>query len=119
MNNDQWRQPAGWAALAAAALVLLAGWYGVQGNAVVAVQMPYLLSGGLGGLALVILGVFLLSSADYRADRKEVEALRLSVEVLEDEISGLRELLLEERSANGSKPSRSRERSKRTAEARS
>ncbi|MFN8040627.1 MAG: hypothetical protein U0Q07_15545 [Acidimicrobiales bacterium] len=37
-------------------LVILIGWWGASGTAIVAEQIPYLISGGLLGLGLVIIG---------------------------------------------------------------
>jgi hypothetical protein len=45
------------------------GWNGAAKSAFVDVQFPYLVSGGLGGLALVLLGVGLLMMAQFRGER--------------------------------------------------
>jgi hypothetical protein len=44
-------------------------WNGAAKTAFVDVQFPYLVSGGLGGLALVLLGVGLLMMAQFRGER--------------------------------------------------
>ncbi|MGH2663757.1 MAG: hypothetical protein ACRDH8_13345 [Actinomycetota bacterium] len=45
------------------------GWNGSAKSAYVDVQFPYLISGGLGGLALVLLGSALMIMAQVRAER--------------------------------------------------
>jgi hypothetical protein len=53
------------------------GWNGSAKTALVDMQFPYLISGGAGGVALVLLGVGLLVMAQVRAERtKLVEELR-------------------------------------------
>lgn len=43
------------------AIALVVGWYGIASRTVLAYQLPYLVSGGLAGTALVIAGVVLLA----------------------------------------------------------
>jgi hypothetical protein len=45
------------------------GWNGAAKTAFVDVQFPYLISGGAGGLALVLLGMSLLLLTQFRAER--------------------------------------------------
>ncbi|HEV3475207.1 MAG TPA: hypothetical protein VG602_07565 [Actinomycetota bacterium] len=45
------------------------GWNGSAKTAFVDVQFPYLVSGGIGGLALVLLGVGLLVMSQFRGER--------------------------------------------------
>jgi hypothetical protein len=45
------------------------GWNGAAKSAFVDVQFPYLVSGGLGGLALILLGIGLLVMAQIRGER--------------------------------------------------
>jgi hypothetical protein len=56
----------GWALLALGALSILLGWYGVSGQSVTAKQLPYLVSGGLTGVALIVIGAVFLASDDVR-----------------------------------------------------
>lgn len=51
------------------------GWNGAAKNAFFDKQFPYLISGGLGGLALVIFGVGLLVVAQIRAERAKLAEL--------------------------------------------
>lgn len=48
------------------------GWNGAAKNALFDKQFPYLISGGLGGLALVVFGVGLLLVAQVRAERAKL-----------------------------------------------
>jgi hypothetical protein len=59
--------------LAGLALIFL-GWNGAATYDRVQAQMPYLVSGGLGGLALVVVGAALLVVQSNRADRAALQA---------------------------------------------
>ncbi|HEX2030245.1 MAG TPA: hypothetical protein VHL78_02425 [Actinomycetota bacterium] len=48
------------------------GWNGAAKNAFFDKQFPYLISGGLGGLALVVFGIGLLLVAQVRAERAKL-----------------------------------------------
>ena len=71
--------------LAGVALILL-GWNGAASYDRVESQMPYLISGGLAGLALVIIGAALLIVQAQRANRAALES---SVTHLSDSIDRL------------------------------
>ena len=77
----------GWGAIVASIVLLAVGWYGVSGTPLVARQLAYLVSGGIGGLLAGIVGVGLLLSGDVRRDRERLG--RIEADLLE-----LRELLL-------------------------
>lgn len=51
----------GTSGLVAGAILLVAGWYGVSGESVVAKQVPYLASATAPGIALVLVGTILLA----------------------------------------------------------
>lgn len=72
----------GWAALAA-------GWAGVQGTSTVAVQMAYLASGGLVGMALVAMGTGMQSQDDTRVVREILEELRERFDDLDNAVAEL------------------------------
>jgi hypothetical protein len=59
------------------------GWNGAASHNYVPAQFPYLISGGVAGLAVVIVGAAMLVVHNQRADRARVEALlaRLMVAV--------------------------------------
>ena len=58
-----------------AGLVLVwAGWNGAASYDEIATQFPYLISGGIAGLSLVVIGVGLFIVQSQRADRVQLEA---------------------------------------------
>jgi hypothetical protein len=71
---------ANWDRAVAAALVLLGvialilGWWGVSGTGVAAEQNPYLISGGLLGIALIGIGCTLWLSADLQDEWRRLDA---------------------------------------------
>lgn len=95
MNTElikrRWRSIAGWLGIAAGAIVLVAGWLGVSGETIVAKQLPYLISGGLGGLALVGAGVGLLVAEDLRAERARIGHLEAELLEVRDLLRALAE----------------------------
>src|SRR5258706_16305401 len=67
-------------ALAALGVVFIIGGYlGVAHEALVAKQLPYLVSGGIGGMVLVAVGAFLLGTDDVRRQLERVEHLETMV----------------------------------------
>ena len=70
---------AGWALVGAGLLALLLGYIGVSGESLVAKQLPYLVSGGLVGIALVFLGAVLLGLHDLAGLSRRVEAVERQV----------------------------------------
>lgn len=91
--KERWRATLAWGSIALGALVLVIGWLGVSAQTMVAKQLPYLISGGVGGLAFIAAGVGLLVAEDLRAERARVG--RLEAEVLE--VRDLLRALLESR----------------------
>jgi hypothetical protein len=71
---------ANWDRATAAALVLfgvvalILGWWGVSGTGVAAEQNPYLISGGLLGIALIGIGCTLWLSADLQDEWRRLDA---------------------------------------------
>lgn len=78
----------GWVLAALGAVALLLGYFGISGEALVAKQLPFLISGGLGGIALVLLGGVFLGTKDLQqyADR---------LDRMEELLDDLHEVLLE------------------------
>lgn len=87
----------GWLIVVAGFAVIGAGWGGVQSTPVVAVQLAYLASGGLVGVALVVLGTGLQHNDDLRAIREVVEELRDRFDDLEHDVSDAKEILHQDR----------------------
>ena len=76
------RPVVGWVLTGIGALALLVGYLGISREAVVAKQIPYLISGGLGGVALLIVGAVFLGTEDVRRDAARIERLESLVEEL-------------------------------------
>lgn len=82
--------------IAAGLFVIGLGWYGisgrgaqVDGNTDVRAQLPYLISGGFLGLALVVLGAALLVAHTTRLERARSEALlEARFDALADALTG-------------------------------
>ena len=62
----QWDRALAVTLLVAGALALIVGWTGISDEVFAARQLPYLLSGGIGGLFLLGVGATLWLSADMR-----------------------------------------------------
>ena len=56
-------------------LVIFLGWNGAGSHNYVPAQFPYLISGGMAGLAVVVIGAAMLIVQNQRADRARVEAV--------------------------------------------
>jgi hypothetical protein len=72
----------GYVLVALGLLALLIGWYGVSGEAIVAKQLPYIASGGLLGVALVVLGGRFMLIQDLRRDSNRLDRLETMVNEL-------------------------------------
>lgn len=73
--RQQWDRVAAWVAIGAGGLLLLLGWIGASDTAYPAEQIPFVISGGLGGICLIGLGVMLWLSADLRDEWSELHDL--------------------------------------------
>ena len=72
----------GWVLAALGALALFLGWYGVSGQALTAKQLPYLVSGGLTGIALVIIAGVFLATEDVRRSLGRLTELERKIDDL-------------------------------------
>lgn len=70
-----WDRIAAWACVALGAVVLLLGWVGISDKPLAAEQLPYILSGGLGGIFLLGLGATLWLSADLRDEWSKLDRI--------------------------------------------
>lgn len=73
--RSQWDRAGAWVAIAVGALAVIIGWLGVSGTGFVFEQLPYVVSGGIGGLFLLGLGASLLLSADLRDEWRKLDAI--------------------------------------------
>lgn len=76
------RQAVGWVLVAIGGVMVIIGWLGMSDEVIVAKQMPYLMSGGIGGGFLLGLGALLLVSHELRLDNRRLERLESLVEQL-------------------------------------
>ena len=76
------RPVVGWVLAALGALALFLGWYGVSGEALTSKQLPYLVSGGLTGIALVVVASAFLATEDIRRQLSRVDDLQRKVDDL-------------------------------------
>jgi hypothetical protein len=59
----------------AGAGALIAGWVGVSGSAYAAGQLPFIISGGIGGIFLLGVGATLWLSADLRDEWRKLDRI--------------------------------------------
>ena len=76
-------------AFCVAGLALIwAGWNGAASYNDIRKQFPYLLSGGIAGLALVVIGVGLMIIQSQRADRVQLEANLVELRAILERMTG-------------------------------
>jgi hypothetical protein len=69
--------------------LIWAGWNGAASYNDIRKQFPYLISGGLAGLALVVIGVGLMIVQSQRADRVQIEANLVELRNILERMTGL------------------------------
>jgi hypothetical protein len=72
----------GWVLAGLGALALLLGWYGVSGQALTAKQLPYLVSGGLTGIGLLLIASVFLATEDVRRQLDRLGEVERKVDAL-------------------------------------
>lgn len=73
--RGQWDRVAAWVMIGLGALALMLGWLGVRSEALTQKQIPYIISGGIGGVLLVGVGAMLWLSADLRDEWRKLDAI--------------------------------------------
>lgn len=76
----QWDRVSGALAMMAGAAALVLGWIGVAHATLPAEQLPYIVSGGIGGLYLLGLGATLWLSADLRDEWRHLDQLEQRIQ---------------------------------------
>ena len=71
----QWDRGLAWAFAVAGAVALIVGWVGVSSTAYSAEQLPYIISGGIGGIFLLGVGATLWLSADLRDEWRKLDRI--------------------------------------------
>jgi hypothetical protein len=82
--RQQWDRLAAIVAVAVGAFAVLLGWLGVSGHAYLANQLPYLISGGIGGLFLLGIGATLWISSDLRDEWQKLDRVERALEATRD-----------------------------------
>jgi putative Mn2+ efflux pump MntP len=73
--RTQWDRVGAWLCIAAGVVTLIAGWVGAAATEYPAEQLPFIISGGIGGALLVALGCTLLISADMRDEWQKLDRI--------------------------------------------
>jgi hypothetical protein len=82
MIREQWDRALGWVAIGLGGLALILGWLGVSRYGFPASQLPYIISGGIGGVILVGVGAVLLLSADIQDEWRKLDIIDEKLERL-------------------------------------
>jgi len=75
----QWDRALAVGLFLASGACLMAGWIGVRNQALTALQVPYIVSGGIGAVVLIGLGGTLWISADLRDEWRAIDEIRRHV----------------------------------------
>ncbi len=73
--RGQWDRVSAWILISLGGLAVVLGWLGVRTEALTQKQIPYIISGGIGGLLLVAVGAMLWLSADLRDEWRKLDAI--------------------------------------------
>lgn len=74
-----WDRVAAVACVVVAVVVLVSSWISLSAQADAGDQIPYIMSGGIGGLFLLVIGATLWLSSDLRDEWRKLDALDESV----------------------------------------
>jgi multisubunit Na+/H+ antiporter MnhG subunit len=87
MKRD-WRELAAAAFVVLGGIVMVVGWVGVSQSNEVYEQLPYLFSGGLGGLACILIGLGLYVARNHARHQARIDALNEHLRALELGLGG-------------------------------
>ncbi len=79
---NAFRPYAGWLFYGCGALLVVIGYFGISGESLVAKQLPFLISGGIGGILLAILGGYFLGIEELRRDSGRLDRMERQIEEL-------------------------------------
>ena len=95
------------AGLALVGLVaIVIGWFGVSDTGLAAAQIPYVISGGIGGIALIALGCTAWISADLQDEWRRLDAIEERLQGIEAAPVAEEAPEAEATSTNGGAPAR-------------
>lgn len=92
--RDRLRDPRvvlGWALCVAGAVALLIGYWGVSGTLDPGKQLPYIISGGIGGVFALGAGAALIFAADLGDARRQIGELHELLERVAEDVSEVKE----------------------------
>jgi hypothetical protein len=75
----QWDRVGAWVCIAAGVIVLVVGWIGISSKIYPGEELPYILSGGIGGVFLLGLGGMLWLSADLRDEWRKLDRIERAI----------------------------------------
>jgi len=87
MKKD-WRELAAVAFAVLGGVLMVVGWVGVSQTTEVVDQLPYLFSGGLGGLVCVVIGLGLYVARNHARDQARIDELSEHLRALELGLGG-------------------------------
>lgn len=90
--KDSWKAVAGALLGLAGAIAIVTAWFRVRDLLEVADQVPILVSGGLGGLALIVGGVWLLRSHETDLLFRHLQETSERLERVEEDVARLTQL---------------------------
>ena len=82
LNDPSARAGVGFTVAGGAALA--AGWAGLDRATLLSEQLPWIVSGALGGLALLAVGIQLFSGAGFAAERRRLERVEAAIRARSD-----------------------------------
>src|SRR5947207_8085161 len=88
------RPVVGWVLIGLGALAILVGYFGLADRVLVAEQLPYLISGGIGGMALSVVGCVLLATQDVRRDAERLDQYEVALSELQEKVNDLHRVQL-------------------------
>ena len=74
----------GWVFIGIGAFLVLLGYLGVSRESIVEKQIPYLVSGGIGGVLLCVVGAYFLGTEELRKDSGRLDRLEAMVQQLHE-----------------------------------
>lgn len=87
MKKD-WRELGAIAFVVLGGILMVVGWVGVSQSSEVIDQQPYLFSGGLGGMACVLVGLGLYVARNHARDQARIDELTEHLRALELGLGG-------------------------------
>lgn len=93
LRREHGREVVGIALVIAAAVTLAIGYANIRDEIEVAIQLPYVLSSGVGAVILTVLGVGLLRSSDDKAVLRRLAELETTNSELADRVGYLTQLI--------------------------